>query len=309
VSKFKASIIILTKNPERGFPNLLDSLLKQNCSGGREVIVIDSGSDNEVEALVKPRGMRYIQIDPGDFSHGDTRNKGVQIADGHYIVFLTQDALPADNYWLQNLIEPMERDPKIVGVFSRQIPKEDTHPMEKYFLTNMYGENSKVNAKNGQTDLGFDDVFFSNVSSAIRRDVALAFPFNSSLVMSEDQDWSKRTISAGWKTAYAPDSIVIHSHQNSIIQVFKRNFDSGASLHHTFKKMPGGLSKQCKYFWGLIVYLLKKNEIQYLPVALVYETVKALGFALGWYERFLPAKFKVFFGFHREYWLKAANRR
>jgi hypothetical protein len=73
--------------------------------------------------------------------------------------------------------------------------------------------------------------------------------------------------------------------------------------------MPGGLLKQFKYFWGLIVYLLKKNKIQYLPLALAYETAKILGFTFGWYERFLPPRFKVFFGFHKGYWFKAANKR
>lgn len=307
MSNLQASIIIPAKDPECWFPDVLDAVFKQKILGNLEVIVIDSSSGSEVVTTARSRGIRYLQINTSEFSHGNTRNIGVQMAAGHYVVFLSQDALPADQYWLQNLIKPMERDPKIAGVFSRQIPREGTHPMEKYFILNIYGESPKVNTKDDKDDLGFDDVFFSNVSSAIKRDVAIAFPFNSSLVMSEDQDWSRRVIAAGWKTAYEPASKVVHSHHSSIMQVFKRNFDSGASLHCIFKRMPGGILKQVKYIRGLIIYLFKKNEVKYLPVALVYEGMKAIGFTFGWFERFLPVRLRVYFGFHREYWLKANN--
>lgn len=301
------SVIIPTKDPEDWFPDVLDAILSQDFSGKVEIIVIDSSSDCKLSKSVEFRGLRYCQIDPRQFSHGGTRNSGVNMASGNYVVFLSQDALPADRYWLQNIIEPMERDPKVAGVFSKQIPGDHTHPMEKYFLFHLYGKKAKLNFKNEDYDLTFDDVFFSNVSSAIRRKVVLSFPFDANLVMSEDQEWSKRVIEAGWKTVYEPGSTVVHSHNSSMMEVFQRNFDSGASLHNIFEKLPGGILKQIKSLWGLVLYLCKESKAQYIPAALAYEAMKAIGFTFGWYERFLPAKCKIYFGQHKGYWQKACN--
>lgn len=53
-------------------------------------------------------------------NRGETRNLAVREAnpDSKYLVYLSQDALPADENWLRNLIQPLEDDPQVAGTFS-----------------------------------------------------------------------------------------------------------------------------------------------------------------------------------------------
>ena len=53
--------------------------------------------------------------------------------------------------------------------------------------------------------------------------------------MSEDQEWAKRALLAGYKIAYANESVVYHSHDYSLRQVFHRFFGSGATLSYIYR--------------------------------------------------------------------------
>ena len=52
---------------------------------------------------------------------------------GRFVVMLTQDALPADRKWLAALLAPFA-DPQVVASYSRQVPRADANPMERFFL-------------------------------------------------------------------------------------------------------------------------------------------------------------------------------
>ena len=66
-----------------------------------------------------------------EFSHGGTRNLGVELTEGEYIAFLTQDALPVDDSWLFNLVSVLEHEPEAAGAFGRHLPYEDHSPFVK----------------------------------------------------------------------------------------------------------------------------------------------------------------------------------
>ena len=72
-------------------------------------------------------------------------------------------------------------------------------------------------------------IAFSNVSSCIRKEVLDLLPFSESIVMVEDQEWSKRAIEAGWTVRYESSSSVYHSHNHSSRALYQRHFDYGVS--------------------------------------------------------------------------------
>ena len=49
---------------------------------------------------------------------------------GHVVVFLTQDASPANDDWLAPLVAALVADPLLAGVWSRHAPRPGCHPME-----------------------------------------------------------------------------------------------------------------------------------------------------------------------------------
>ena len=131
----KASVIIPTLNGGAEFAQCLAMVFKQEISAPFEVIVIDSGSTDQTLDIARRLPVRLYTIAQKDFSHGGTRQFGVELASGEHVVFLTQDAVPADTQWLAALVRNLEEDDKTAGVYSRQLPKANCDPIAARNLT------------------------------------------------------------------------------------------------------------------------------------------------------------------------------
>jgi rhamnosyltransferase len=172
---------------------------------------------------------------------------------------------------------------------------------EKFYYKKMYGDKSVVwNSSN----ISYDEIIFSNVSSAIRKDILLENPFSENIMMSEDMEWAYRIIDKGYKILYQPLSIVNHSHNSSMVNVFKRYFDFGVSHSQIFnnKKKTQFLGKGLSVFLEEIKYLLSKREFKWVPRAIIYYLSKFVGLVMGRYQRFLPRGLKARFSNYRMYW-------
>ncbi len=98
-----ASVVILTYNGEKYLSQVLEMIGRQKVKP-REVIVIDSGSTDRTLEILRQHAVQLIQIPNDEFSHSRTRNCAAKQAQGKYVVFLTQDATPADSCWLEQLL-------------------------------------------------------------------------------------------------------------------------------------------------------------------------------------------------------------
>ena len=125
------SVLIPTKNGERYLDELLTVVKSQKGSASIiEIIAVDSGSRDRTVEILRRYGVLIVQIPPHEFGHGKTRNLAAAHAQGDYLVFLTQDATPANEQWLANLLAPLQADSTIVGAYSRHLPRANCHPME-----------------------------------------------------------------------------------------------------------------------------------------------------------------------------------
>ncbi|MBN2167017.1 MAG: glycosyltransferase family 2 protein, partial [Marinilabiliaceae bacterium] len=127
--KITISIIIPVKNGIATIRQCLDAIYVQTLIDQAEVIVIDSGSTDGTLEVLQQYPVRLYQIPPEDFNHGDTRNYGVSLAKGDFVVMTVQDAVTTDNKWLEKITQPFN-DPQIMGICGRQmIPEEiDKNP-------------------------------------------------------------------------------------------------------------------------------------------------------------------------------------
>ncbi len=227
------SVVIPVLNAARHLPALLSALRAQRPAAPREVILVDSGSTDGTPGLAAAHPeARVVPI--ADFSHGRARNLGAREAKGAIVALLTQDALPSDPSWLARLLEPFA-DASVAAAYSRQVPREDATPMERFFLLTRFPPGEPVRReRRGDAPPGLEDVFFSNVAAAVRRDVLLAHPFDEALIMSEDQQFARDVLQAGYATVYQPASVVVHSHRYGLGTVFRRYFDSVYSLTEIF---------------------------------------------------------------------------
>ena len=298
------SIIILTKNAGNDFQNTLEAIYAQKYAGEFEVVIVDSGSIDNTLEIAQNYPTKVHQISPDDFGHGKTRNFAASLASGNYLVFLTQDAVPANDRWLSTLLRNFNDD-NVAGVYGRQIPRKDTKPMENFFLNIRYPVSRMVKSA-GQGKVDMNAIFFSNANSAIRKDIWEKYPFDDNLIMSEDQEWSRRVILAGYKIAYDPEAAVYHSHNYSPKTVFQRYFDSGVSFNQ-FAGREYGLShfvsEGLVYAKCEMKFLLANGYMKWLPYAVLYDLAKFFGVFLGKKEKHLPLGLKKRLSLHSYYWV------
>lgn len=237
------SVILLTYNGERYINEVLTSIFRQTSRFQYEVIIIDSGSNDQSLEIIKKHPVEIHRIPNSEFGHGKTRNLGVKLARGKYIVFLTQDATPANEYWLENLVMPLAENRGAAGAYSRQIPRPDCNPCEQRDIESGAPPVSMVKKVNFEDDLQkkyYDKHYplfmrFSDVSSCMKKDVMENMPLNENIPMMEDQEWCKRAIEAGYTVIYEASSAVYHSHNYPLKMIYKRHVDYGKSLKNFIK--------------------------------------------------------------------------
>lgn len=237
------TILIPLKNGERFIHEVLTGIFDQDCHHSFEVILIDSGSTDQTIAIARQFPARLIEIPPESFNHGETRNLGLKLSDPEteFIVFLSQDATPYGRDWLSHLIAPFAEDERVAGVFSRHIPRSRASIATVRQLvegTQTGGELRLVKQMPDSLAEYRDNltyyIWFSNTSSAVRRRVFEKHPFKK-VDFAEDAVWADEILRAGYKIVYEPSSIVIHSHNYSLIEQFRQNVDHQHAMYELFR--------------------------------------------------------------------------
>jgi len=216
--KIDVSIIIPTFNEEDYITKCLEAVFNQETSYGIEVLVIDSGStDNTLFRINDFPQVKVVRIKPEEFGHGKTRNLGARISQGNFIVFLNADAIPANNQWLNFLMDEIEKDDSIAGVYSCHLPRQETYLYVVRDLKKSFPDKKIIKSRASKLDF----MIFSTVSSMIPRHIWQKFPFEDDLVIAEDQNWARTVLDQDLKISYIPDSQVYHSHNYSLKDLFK----------------------------------------------------------------------------------------
>lgn len=301
------SVVIPVKDGGDELAHCLDAISAQDISDEVEVVAVDSGSSDDSVAVASSRGARVYEIAAASFNHGAARNLGARHSIGDVLVFLSQDAVPVDDQWLARLIRPLREEPDIAGVYGGQLPRHGTRPPERYFLGFLYGSSPRRQRAGGESELSMDTTLFSNVNGAMLRAMWERFPFVEDIVMSEDQEWSRRVLLAGHGLAYEPAAAVYHSHNYTLVSAFRRFFDSGMSADRAY--LAGRTSGRAlrraaiRYAVGEAAWLLRTGQVQWIPYAALYEGVKLLGLVLGINHGLLPVWLKRRFSALPDGWI------
>jgi rhamnosyltransferase len=301
------SVIIPVKDGGEDLRRCLDGIERQKLDEPVEVVVADSGSTDDSREVAASRGARVLDVGASDFLHGATRNVAAEAANGDLLVFTTQDAYAADENWLARLSSAVRTDDSVAGAYGRQIARESASPPERFFLEFLYGPEPRVQRAADRAELTMHTTLFSNVNSAIRRDVWEQFPFADDLFFSEDQDWARRALLAGHALVYEPAAAVHHSHAYTVKTAFKRFFDTGAAADRGF--LAGGpraskvvMREALRYARDEVFWLARTGRPHWIPYAAVYELAKFAGLQLGARHERLPLWAKRRFSFYPDYW-------
>lgn len=228
----KVSVLIPCKNGEQYLNQVLRAVFKQEHNFELDVVIIDSGSADRTLQIVQSFPVNLKQIMPKDFGHGKTRNLGISFCKGDFIVLLTQDATPANKYWLKNIIKPMLNDKNTAYVYGPHLPRENCNPFEKrnlqahfnIFLGGKLRKDKLLKSDIADTSEYHVKIYASNCNSALRKSIHEKIPFQD-VNMAEDQAWAIDIMKAGFNKVYEPKASVLHSHDYSVKQYFHRFFD------------------------------------------------------------------------------------
>lgn len=219
------SIIFLSYNGlSDHYQETLQMAQRQNVNCETEIIVIDSGStDGTIDFVKKHNDITLHQIANSEFGHGKTRQLGAQLAHGEFVVFLTQDATPANDQWLMGLIKKIESDDRLVAVCSRVLPRDNAMAIRKYGVMAEWCAGGDDFVVSGEDSA---DYRIHDISTIYRRDFLLEHHFDD-VSFGEDVLIAKKILENGFSYGFASESVVKHSHDYTIKKTYKRNIEDG----------------------------------------------------------------------------------
>ncbi len=222
--------VIPTMNPGPALRKLLDALKRQSVPPA-EIVVADSESDDgTAEMLREEPGIRLVTVKRKEFDHGGTRDAVLRSCGVPFVVMMTQDALPADDRCMEELLRPFA-DPRVAAVCARQIAYPDAKSAEKAVRAYRYPDETDVWEKSDLGRRGVRSFLLSDVCAAYRVSAYQEVGgFAHPIATNEDMLIAADFLDAGYKLAYQGSAKVWHSHDYSLRQEYERNRKIGQFL-------------------------------------------------------------------------------
>jgi glycosyltransferase involved in cell wall biosynthesis len=279
----------------------LEAVRAQRLGRPVEVVVADSASSDGSDDMARRHGARVIAIAPGEFSHGGTRNLLVEQSRGDHIAFITQDAVPADEHWLAELLAGFEVAENVGLVFGRYLPRPEASVMVRRELREWFRAfepDGRPRVERGAPRAGDDlrRLYFTDANGCIARDAWKCVPFRS-VAYAEDHLLARDMLTAGYAKVYRPGAAVIHSHDYPPVQQLRRSFDEWRGLREVHSVVaPSGPVRL-----ALTVQRHVRDDVMFArgegraplrigALSLLHHLSRSVGAALGSHADRLPAR-------------------
>ena len=286
----EVDVLIPVYRPEGKLTELLKRLKMQNYPIHRVILMNTEEKHFPAELTGIWDRVEVYHLAKEEFDHGGPRDRGVRMSTADLVVCMTQDAMPADETLIEELVKPFD-DPEVWAAYARQLPNEDCREVEKYTRSFNYPEQSMVKTKEDLDRLGIKTFFCSNVCAAWRREKYLELGgFVKHTIFNEDMILAGTMIKQGGKIAYCAKAKVIHSHNYSAFQQFHRNFDLAVS-QTMYPEVFGGIrseSEGIKLVKKSLSYCIKIGKPWLMIQVVTQSAGKLLGYKMGQRYRSLP---------------------
>lgn len=226
-----------------GGPHLDDVLAAvraQRLAHPVELLVADSGSTDGSVAIARAHGAEVIDVPPGTFSHGGTRNLLMERASGAHVAFLTQDARPADPDWLARLLSCFDLATDVGLACGPYLARPDaSHAVRRelrdFFASMAPDGRPRVDRLDGAPLPSHPGpiTFFTDANGCVARAAWERVPFRDA-PYAEDQLLARDMLAAGFAKAFHPEAGVVHSHDYGALDQFRRCFDEWRGLREVY---------------------------------------------------------------------------
>lgn len=301
------AVLVPTYRPDKKFSRLLQMLGRQTYPVKQLIIMNTEKSLWNEGGYEGIPGLEVHHVTKEEFDHGGTRRLGMRYVRADVCICMTQDAVPADEYLVERLVEALSRkleDPVAVA-YARQLPDKDCRVIERYTRGFNYPDQSVVKTEADLPRLGIKTYFCSNVCAAYNMDIYNRMDgFVPKTIFNEDMLYAADVIDAGYGIAYAAEARVIHSHNYSCMQQLRRNFDLAVS-QADHPEVFGGLKSEgegIRMVKQTARYLRKHKKWYLLPELVMQSGCKYTGYLLGKHYKKLPGHLIRRLTMNQTYW-------
>jgi rhamnosyltransferase len=193
-----------------------------------ELVVLDSGSTDGTLEVARRHGAAVHHI--ADFGHGRARNRLMELTTGERVAFLTQDAEPAHERWLEALLGV---DAALTyGPY--QARPDSPLPLRREYADFFDAEPRVWRAADlPEPPMPGAATFASSANLCLSRAAWREVPFRD-VPYAEDQRLALDLLAAGHAKAYVPDAAVVHAHEYAPVDRLRRWFDEFRALHELY---------------------------------------------------------------------------
>ena len=234
----KYSFIIPVYNRPDEVDELLDSLTRLTIRDFEVIIVEDGSSIPCKEVVDKYAGRLTIHYyNKANSGPGQTRNYGVERANGEYMLILDSDCILPEKY-LEAVEDELQR--KKADAFGgpdrahdsfSDVQKAINYAMTSFFTTG--------GIRGGKKKL--DKFYPRSFNMGVRKDVYQALGGFSKMRFGEDIDFSIRIFKGGYQCRLFPEAWVWHKRRTDLKKFFKQVHNSGIARINLYKKYPESL--------------------------------------------------------------------
>lgn len=323
ILKSKVDVIIPVCHADKKLFKLLENLAGQTVLPEKVVLLnVETGwKEDSSEELQKqiykyfgkqklfchklPLRLEIVPVKEKNYDEGATRNEGAGRTESPFLLFMKQNAVPADSKLIEELLWSMEGG---VGVsFARQITGPAANVLKTYTYLYNFPSKSYVRTKEDIKTYGVRAYRISNACAMYRRDVFEAQGgFADNIIAGEGNLFGAGLLFGGGRIAYCAEAKVYFSENSNWMYQLHRKFDEGVAHAENPRVFKTGCEEKegLKYAKAMLAYLI--NQKYYLEVAeFAGENLfKWVGYVLGRHYKLLKKDWILKLTNNYAYWSK-----
>lgn len=278
-------VIIPAYRPDSKLIKIIERLRMQDVKPDRITVILTSESDSDVTELWEklPAGVELVPVDKSEFSHGGTRQQAMDNSSGEYVLFMTQDAIPADKHLTAKLIKALEKSDACMA-YARQIPRKSADDIERFTRHYNYPSKSHSQTFDDLKTKGIKAIFCSDSCCMYKKSVHDSLGgFDRTAQFNEDSIFAFKALNNGYTVEYCAEARVFHSHNLTLKEQFKRNRAIAISQKMHPEVYGNIISEKegIKYLTAGIQYFIKKRQLVNAVMLIITAAVRYAGFFAG----------------------------
>jgi rhamnosyltransferase len=298
-------VAIITHRAVALLPHCLPPLL--NSPMRPRVLVVNSSSGDGTVELAQRMGAEVLVVPRHEFNHGATRERARHVLGRDIVVMMTPDARPQGPDLFANLVRPILDGAASVS-YARQVPHPGAKAFEAFPRKFNYPGKSEIRSIADTKRIGPGAFFCSNACAAWLNSALDEISGFSPTLSLEDTTAVAKLLFAGHRIAYCADAVVAHSHRYSLLQEFRRHFDTGYVRAEQGKLllMSGGDERRGGAYAIAMMQQLLRRQPWLVPYGVAHLAAKYAGYLTGFHGRELPLWLKRKLSGQDYYWKVAS---